>query len=218
MTRTNSLILICILSSFLIWITNTEYWSFLFFSTDSFLSGRFWTVFTTLFIHADILHLFGNMLFLYVFGNTLENIVNSKNMLLTFFAGGIVTCFLGIPFYDTETYLVGASAAIFTLAAAVMLIKPLEFSWLFLMTPTGLVAILYFLYNIIAVYQGSSGGVAYVSHIIGFLIGIPFGIYWSENWKRNIFVTFLMLIIYLVIITLLAPLILESIKNILVNV
>ena len=218
MTRTNLLILICILFSFFIWSTNTESWAFLFFSTDNLLSGRFWTVFTTLFIHADILHLFGNMLFLYVFGNTLENIVNGRNMLLIFFTGGIVTCLLGIPFYNSETYLVGASAAIFTLAAAVMLIKPLKFSWLFLMMPTGLVAIIYFFYNIIAVHQGSSGGVAYISHIIGFLVGIPFGISWSENWTRNICVTFLMLVIYLVIITLFAPLILESIKDVLANI
>ncbi|MCK5626830.1 MAG: rhomboid family intramembrane serine protease [Candidatus Bathyarchaeia archaeon] len=218
MTKTNLLILICILFSFFLWSTNTESWAFLFFSTDNLLSGRFWTVFTTLFIHADILHLFGNMLFLYVFGNTLENIVNGRNMLLIFFTGGIVTCLLGIPFYNSETYLVGASAAIFTLAAAVMLIKPLKFSWLFLMMPTGLVAILYFFYNIIAVYQGSSGGVAYISHIIGFLIGIPFGIYWSKNWTRNICVAFLMLIIYLIVITLFAPLILDSIKNTLTNI
>lgn len=218
MTRTNLLILICILFSFFIWSTNTESWSFLFFSTDNLLSGRFWTVFTTLFIHADVFHLFGNMLFLYVFGNTLENIINGRNMLLTFFTGGIITCLLGIPFYNSETYLVGVSAAIFTLAAAVMLIKPLKFSWLFLMMPTGLVAIIYFFYNIIAVYQGSSGGVAYISHIIGFLVGIPFGISWSENWTRNICVTFLMLVIYLVIITLFAPLILESIKDVLANI
>jgi membrane associated rhomboid family serine protease len=139
-------------------------------------------------------------------------------MLLTFFTGGIITCLLGIPFYDRGTYLVGASAAIFTLAAAVMLIKPLKFSLLFLMMPTGFVAILYFFYNIIAVYRGSSGGIAYISHIIGFLVGIPFGISLSENWMRNIFVTFLMLIIYLVTITLLAPLILEPLKDVLVNV
>lgn len=218
MTRTNLLILICIILSFIIWSTNTESWAFLFFSTDNLVAGRFWTVLTTLFVHADIFHLFGNMLFLYVFGNTLENIVNGRNMLLTFFTGGIVTCLLGIPFYNSETYLVGASAAIFTLAASVMLIKPLKLSWLFLMMPTGLVAILYFFYNIISIYQGSSGGVAYISHIIGFLVGIPFGISWSKNWTRNIFITFLMLVIYLVIITLFAPLILESIKNILANI
>ena len=214
MTRTNLLILICILLSFFIWSTNTEYWEFLFFSTNNLFMGRFWTVITTLFIHADILHLFGNMLFLYVFGNTLETIVGSRNMLITFFTGGIITCLLGIPFYNSDTYLVGASAAIFTLAATVMLVRPLKLSWLFLMMPTGLVAILYFFYNIIAIYQGSSGGVAYISHIIGFLVGIPFGISWSENWSRNVVITFIMLVIYLVIIILFAPLILEYIYNV----
>ncbi len=89
--------------------------------------------------------------------------------------------------------MLGASAAIFTLAACVMLVSPLKFSWLFL-APQGLVAIIYFVYNVAVVaaksrIPGYDPHVAYVAHIIGFVIGIPFGIAFSDRWKRNFLIT-----------------------------
>src|SRR5262245_12523218 len=69
--------------------------------------------------------------------------------------------------------MVGASAAIFSVAACVMLVRPLKFSWLFL-APQGLVAIIYFLYNVALVYAprsiaGYDPQVGYIPHIIGFM-------------------------------------------------
>ena len=107
------------------------------------------------------------MLFLYVFGNTMEEDLGANRTLSAFFVGGIVSFLLSLLFYDTATPLIGASAAIFTLSAIVMLIKPLKFSVLFFM-PQGLVAILYFAYNAVAVYYGAEGNIAYIAHIIGF--------------------------------------------------
>jgi membrane associated rhomboid family serine protease len=101
--------------------------------------------------------------------------------------------------------MLGASAAIFTLAACVMLVRPLKFSWLFL-APQGLIAIIYFLYNLVVVYEktlipGYDPHVAYVAHIIGFITGLPFGIALSDHWKRNLLVTLLLLGIYLAIVS-----------------
>lgn len=194
------------------WGADSSVATFLAFSTTNVLAGRIWTVVTALFIHANLAHLVGNMLFLYVFGNTLENVVSGRNVLIAFFAGGIATSILSMPFYPIDTLLVGASAAIFTLAAAVMLIKPYKFSWLFLL-PTGLVAIIYFLYNVVAVYRGFSGEVAYISHVIGFLIGIPIGISWSPRWMRNLVVTLVLLVTYLIMIVFTAPTILEVVDK-----
>ena len=97
-----------------------------------------------------------------------------------------------------------ASPAIFTLAACVMLIQPLKFSWLFL-APQGLVAIIYFIYNVIVVtrpslIRGYDPHVAYVAHIIGFLTGIPFGIALSDHWKRNLLLTLLIFGVYVAIL------------------
>jgi hypothetical protein len=70
---------------------------------------------------------------LYVFRNTLENELKPKETLSAFFAGGTLAFLLGVFFYEPSTLLIGASAAIFTLTAVVMLVKPLKFSLIFLM-------------------------------------------------------------------------------------
>ena len=105
---------------------------YLAFSGENLFQGKIWTVFTGLFLYGDFLHLVGNMLFLYVFGNTLENELKAKKTFLAFFVGGTLAFILGVFFYESSTLLVGASAAIFTLTALVMLVKPLKFSFVFL--------------------------------------------------------------------------------------
>ena len=165
---------------------------------------------TAIFVHTGIVHLLGNMIFLYVFGNTLESVTNSKKkMLAAFFTGGILSFPLSIPFFPPAASFVGASAAIFTLAAVVMLLKPLRFSWLLLM-PVGMVAIVYFLYNAVAVYLQLQSGVAYVSHVIGFLLGVPFGIAWSQNWKKNLLISLILLMIYFVALYLITQFVLPK--------
>ena len=167
------------------------------FSLKNMQEGRVWTLITAIFVHASLIHLLGNMIFLYVFGNTLESVTNSKRMLTVFFVGGILSFPLSLPFFPPDATFVGASAAIFTLAAVVMLLKPLRFSWLLLM-PVGMVAIVYFLYNALAVYFNLQSNVAYVSHVIGFSLGIPFGIAWSPDWKKNLAISVVLLIVYFV--------------------
>ena len=167
---------------------------------------------TAIFVHANAIHLLGNMIFLYVFGNTLESVTNSKRkMLAAFFLGGILSFPLSIPFFQPDATFVGASAAIFTLTAVVMLLKPLRFSWLLLM-PVGLVAVLYFLFNALAVYSHVQGDVAYVSHIIGFSLGLPLGIAWSSQWKRNFAISIGLVLVYLVLLYVLTTFILPSLK------
>jgi membrane associated rhomboid family serine protease len=65
-------------------------------------------------------------------------------MMIAFFPGGILSPILSLCFYELSVVMAGASAAIFTLITIVMLIRPLKFSRIFLMS-LGLVVILYFL-------------------------------------------------------------------------
>lgn len=192
----------CILSSILSWyLPSNEYemaLSYLAFSGDNLLQGKVWTLITALFLHADLMHLAGNMIFLFVFGNTLEREIGSKKTLAAFLIGGILSFLLSTYFYNPGTPLIGASAAIFTLTSIVMLVKPLKFSLLFLM-PQGLVAILYFIYNVAAVHFEVQGNVAFISHIIGFILGIPLGIAWSKDWKKNLVITFALLIVFYIL-------------------
>ena len=177
----------------------------LIFSLSNLEKARVWTLFAALFVHANIFHLFGNMLFLFVFGNTLEKTVGPSKLLAIFFTGGLVSFILGLAFMPRGAGMLGASAAIFAVAACVMLVRPLKFSWLFL-APQGLIAILYFIYNVVIAYEksripGYDPHVAYVAHIIGFLTGVPFGIALSGRWKRNLLITLLLLGAYLALVS-----------------
>ena len=213
--RVNIIIVLCIVVSLFCWyeaqnVQSSLLFDYLAFSKGNILSGKVWTPVTALFVHGSPLHLVGNMIFLYVFGNTLEEELKSGKTLAAFFLGGIGSFLLSLFFYPPDTSMIGASAAIFTLTAVVMLIKPLKFSFFFLM-PQGLVAIIYLVYNLAAVYFGIQGDVGYISHIIGFLIGIPLGIMWSKKWKRNVAVTLALLAFYLLIEIYLLPTVLQAI-------
>lgn len=205
--KTNSLlILACIAASLWAWQQEPAFAERnLIFSLNNLEKGRVWTLFAALFIHANVLHLFGNMLFLFVFGNTLEKTVGAQKLLAIFFTGGFTGFILSLTFLPRAAGMLGASAAIFALAGCVMLVRPLKFSWLFL-APQGLIAIIYFVYNVVVVYEksripGYDPHVAYVAHIIGFLTGLPFGITLSDHWKKNLLITLLLLAVYLAIVS-----------------
>ena len=200
MNKINFVIIACILVSLFYWFggqgdPTTQYFAF---STENLLGGRIWTLVTALFLHADIWHLLGNMIFLYAFGNALEKEVGAGKTYLAFFAGGILAFLLGVFFYDPAVFMIGASAAIFTLTAVVLLVKPLKFSFIFFM-PLGLVAIIYIIFNVVAVQSGVEGNIAYISHIIGFAIGVPIGMAWTKNLVKNLLITLGLLLLYIFI-------------------
>ncbi len=209
--KTNLLIITCILVSVVFWLSDSNMlMEYLAFSGVNLLKGRVWTIITSLFLHSDLMHLAGNMLFLYIFGNAIEEELEGGKTLTAFFVGGMITFPLSLIFYNWSTPLIGASAAIFTLAAITMLIKPLKLS-IFLFLPQGLVAILFFLYNAIAIYSNTEGNIAYSAHIIGFAIGIPFGLSWSKKWLKNLLISIVLLIVYIIVVNILVPLILDVI-------
>lgn len=156
MRKTTLLIISCILVTLLCWTENSAA-DYLSFSVENLRRGYLWVIITALFVHADPLHLIGNMLFLYVFGRTLEGEIGSAKTMLAFFLGGALSFILSAFLYEPDVSMIGASAAIFTLTSIAMIIKPLKFSWLFLM-PLGLVALIYFMYNVLAVIYPSFGG------------------------------------------------------------
>lgn len=197
------------MASFWAWQLNPKFVEQnLIFSYNNLMAGRLWTLPAALFVHGSLFHLIGNMVFLFVFGGTLQNSIGSGRYLLVFLTGGLTAFVLSLLFMAPRTGMLGASAAIFTVAACVMLVRPLKFSWLFL-APQGLVAIVYFLYNVVVVYDhrlipGYDPQVGYIPHIIGFVTGLPFGIAWSDNWKRNFFTTMVVLGIYVALLAIAA--------------
>ncbi len=110
----------------------------------------------------------------------------------------MLTFLLSVPFYPNAA-MVGASGAIFTLAAITMLTNPLKLTILLFM-PVGAAALLFFVYNILAITQGIGGTTAFASHVIGFLIGMGLGALWSKDWKKNVVVAAIALVAYAVLL------------------
>lgn len=193
MKFTNFLIILCVSLSLYFWNTKEN----LAFSEYALFHGGYYTLITGLFVHANFVHLFGNMVFLYIFGNSLEDEIGAFNTALVFFTGGILSFIISIPFYPGAT-MVGASAAIFTLMAALIFVRRPGYSIQFI-SPIGPIALLYFIFNIMAVKNAPGGNVAYISHIIGFIIGMFFGAKWNKKWKESLFITLALLIAYIIL-------------------
>ena len=158
------------------------------------------------FLHAGFLHLAGNMLFLWVFGNNIEDFLGPVKYLIFYLLGGIAAAFTHIvPNLDAAVPLVGASGAVAAVMGAYILLHPrarvrvlvpIFILWTILEWPAFAVLGLWFAYQFFIAYQESTAGtgVAWLAHVGGFVFGLIaiwlFGgrpqkpqSTWSEAWR-----------------------------------
>jgi len=145
------------------------------------------TIFTSMFMHGSIIHLLGNMLFLWIFGNNVEEYLGRVNFIIFYLVGGLSAAFTQIFFNPNSTMpMVGASGAIAGVLGAYLLLYPrarvttvIIFGFFIRLIKIPAVVVLsfwiiyQFLYGIssLAVKTGE-GGVAWFAHIGGFIGGI----------------------------------------------
>ena len=139
------------------------------------------TLFTSLFMHGDFFHIAGNMLYLWIFGNNVEDFLGSIKFTIFYLLSGISASFVHIIFYPNSTIpLIGASGAISGILGAYLLLYPYAkihtFVFLFfivriIQVPAYFFLIFWFFLQIINV---GVGGVAWFAHIGGFLFGLLF--------------------------------------------
>jgi membrane associated rhomboid family serine protease len=141
----------------------------------------FLSVLTSMFLHASWLHLVGNMLFLYVFGDNVENRMGRVRFALFYLAAGYLATY-GFAFAhsgDTQS-LVGASGAISGALGAYLYLYPRArvtslFPFLFfvpLRFPAWVVLGFWFVLQWLAAQTAGNGpGVAYLAHVVGFAFG-----------------------------------------------
>jgi rhomboid protease GluP len=79
--------------------------------------GWYWQMFTSLFIHANLLHILGNMFFLLIFGIRAEDLFSDRQYLAIYFASGLVGNLLSL-LMGPDVVSVGASGAIFGIFGA----------------------------------------------------------------------------------------------------
>jgi membrane associated rhomboid family serine protease len=144
------------------------------------------TVFTSMFMHGSIAHFLGNMLFLWVFGDNIEDAMGHIGYLFFYLAGGLSAALAHIAF-DTGSAvpMIGASGAISAVMGAYLLLFPtgsvrvLVFVGIPLLfaVPALLVLGLWFVMQLmsgVAALEGAgdaAGGIAFWAHIGGFVAG-----------------------------------------------
>jgi membrane associated rhomboid family serine protease len=144
------------------------------------------TLFTSMFLHGSWLHLGGNMLYLWIFGNNIEDILGPLRFLVFYFVCGLAAHALHI-ISDPSSIIptVGASGAIAGLIGAYLIAYPkakvltLVFLFFFIrlaVVPAFVIIIYWFFIQVISgmVSLGGmqTGGVAWFAHIGGFVAGI----------------------------------------------
>jgi membrane associated rhomboid family serine protease len=144
------------------------------------------TIFTAMFIHGGFMHIAGNMLYLWIFGNNVEDLLGSVRFVVFYFICGTVAAALQIAFsLHSPVPMIGASGAIAGVLGAYYIKFPqarvqcLVFLFLFITViwlPAGLVLLLWFLLQVLDSLgtlgrSGAPGGVAVFAHIGGFVAG-----------------------------------------------
>ena len=146
------------------------------------------TVLTSMFMHGSLLHLGGNMLFLWIFGNSIEDSMGRGRFVAFYLLGGVAAVAAQVLIDpDAAVPTVGASGAIAAVLGAYALLYPraLVVTLIFIIIiftivelPALLVLGLWFLLQLaygasdLAQPVGSGGGVAYFAHIGGFVFGL----------------------------------------------
>jgi membrane associated rhomboid family serine protease len=131
-------------------------------------------VITSVFLHASIMHLLGNMLFLWIFGNNVEDRLRPIGYLIFFVVGGIVAT-LGHVLADvsSRTPVVGASGAIAAVMGAYLVWYPkARVQTLIFFFPIRLPAFVVLLVWLVLQFFTTRGSnVAWVAHVVGFVFG-----------------------------------------------
>jgi membrane associated rhomboid family serine protease len=140
------------------------------------------TLITSMFLHASLLHVGGNMLFLWIFGNNVEDQLGEIKYLILYFASGIAGSLLQVFITPSSTIpTLGASGAISGVLAAYVLYFPrarvLTFIVpFFVFTLSAYIFIGYWialqLLNAFLSLGVAGGGVAFFAHIGGFVTGL----------------------------------------------
>jgi membrane associated rhomboid family serine protease len=158
--------------------------------------SRWVTVFTSMFMHGGLLHLGGNMLFLWVFGNNIEDALGRARFVAFYLLGGVAAVALQVVVDpDSAVPVIGASGAVAAVLGGYILLHPWARVYtliLFVVLPIPALIVLglwfaqqvafgYFGLTEVTAGAGESGGVAYFAHIGGFV----FGLLTVKAWVRR---------------------------------
>jgi membrane associated rhomboid family serine protease len=154
------------------------------------------TLLAAMFLHGSLFHLLGNMLFLWIFGNNVEDYLGSLRFIFFYLICGLGAAFTQILFSpNSRVPMIGASGAIAGVLGAYFILFPgakvttLIFLFIFIrVVPIPAVYVLGFWFLVQVLNIGLGGGVAWFAHIGGFLIGVSLVLVYSRRRRRRAWV------------------------------
>ncbi|MCL2265009.1 MAG: rhomboid family intramembrane serine protease [Treponema sp.] len=155
-------------------------------------NGAVWTFITYMFMHADLTHIFFNMLGLFIFGLVVERQMGSWEFLIFYLITGILAgVFSFIVFILTGGIfiaLLGASGALYAvmLAYAVFFPRSVIHIWGILPIRAPVMVLVFTALSLFFIFSGRGGNVAHLTHLAGFIFAwlyflVRFGV---NPWKR----------------------------------
>ncbi len=160
----------------------------------SILQGqRIWTIITSMFMHANFIHLFVNMLSLFFLGSFLERLIGNKRFLTIYLISGIIASLffvlLAAAFgQDLTMPAVGASGAVFGLGGVLAVLTP-KVPVYILFIPIAMplwfgIALMLCVLWIVSAAAGLPIG--NTAHLGGFIAGLAYGFYLRLKYKRKV--------------------------------
>lgn len=159
---------------------------------------RPWTLITYMFVHEGLMHLFFNMILLYVAGRIFENLLNGKRLLAVYFLGGVAGFILYFAAYNifpvfssqTGSIIYGASASIMAILVAIATYQPNIELRLILIGNVKLkyIAIFFVALDVLFLDGGNTGG--RIAHLGGAIFGFLYArqLQKGNDWSKGFFV------------------------------
>jgi len=150
------------------------------------------TVFTSMFLHGGFLHIIGNMLYLWIFGNNIEDRLGHMGYLLFYLLSGVCAAVFQI-FYDpsSEVPMIGASGAVSGILGAYLLVYPhariktLLIIIIFIKVVDIPAIVLLTIWFFMQFLYSNVDGIAWYAHVGGFIFGLLFALLFLVRSKGH---------------------------------
>ncbi len=180
-----------------------EVFKYLAIQPNLFFNGYFWTLITSMFMHANFTHLFVNMVSLFFIGNFIEKLIGRKRYFWLYMFSGIIAglFFVFFAFYfgstnpdslayrlvgSPEIFAVGASGAIFALGGLLAVLTPRLRVYVFFILPMQMwIAMIVLLLVLWAASVGAGLPFGNTAHLGGLLVGVFYALYLKKRYRRK---------------------------------
>lgn len=169
------------------------------------ISGNYWCLLTSGFLHSNWMHLALNMLAIFIFGHIVEKHMGFKTTMFIYFGALFISMLFSLVIYivmfQKNVAIIGASGAVMGLMSTAMLIAPFSITWeMIFPIPTMVKGWMFFYADLKGFMGGETDGVSHLAHLCGFLSVMILVYFLSQEDRRKLTAGFVINLISLVVV------------------